>query len=195
MAWVRLDDQAPRNLKIVKAGPAAAWFWVCAIAHCQSQLTDGFISDLLLDQIGVKGAPRCHRFASVLVQVGLFDVADGGYRVHDYHDFNETKEEALERKIQLHDDRVRAGRAGGLASGEARSNKAKLKQVVEAKRSPDPTRPFKEPPNPLSAKGGRRTRRERKALGPDYDAFVWNCTHTPRCGNRTTCAVVSARPA
>ncbi len=30
---------------------------------------------------------------------------------------------------------------------------------------------------------------------PEASAFAWTCPHTPRCPSRTTCAVVSARPA
>jgi hypothetical protein len=91
MAWVRLDDQIPRNQKILNAGPAACWLWVCAIAHCQSQLTDGFVSAEVLPMIGVVGAPRVRRLAETLIAVGLFDRIDGGYRVHDYLAHNRSR--------------------------------------------------------------------------------------------------------
>lgn len=93
MAWVRLDDQAPRNNKMLKAGPAACWLWVCGIAHSQSQLTDGFISLDVLSMIGVSGVSRVKKLAEVLVAVGLFDRVDGGYHVHDYLEFNASAED------------------------------------------------------------------------------------------------------
>ena len=74
MAWVRIDDQAPRHDKMLKAGPAACWLWVCGIAHSQSQLTDGFISFESLPMIGVAGNVRA--MAEKLVTVGLFDAAE-----------------------------------------------------------------------------------------------------------------------
>jgi hypothetical protein len=98
MAWVRLDDQIPRNQKILNAGPAACWLWVCAIAHCQSQLTDGFVSSEVLPMIGVTGAPRVRRLAETLVSVGLFDKADGGYQVHDYLVHNPSRAEVLQKR-------------------------------------------------------------------------------------------------
>lgn len=90
MAWVRLDDQIPRHDKMLRAGPAASWLWVCAIAHAQSQLTDGFISNAALLTFGI---PHAKKLATVLLSVRLFDKAEGGYRVHDYHDFNASAEE------------------------------------------------------------------------------------------------------
>lgn len=100
MAWVRLDDQAPRNEKMLKAGPAACWLWVCGIAHAQSQLTDGFISREALPMIGVKGEGRCVRLADELVKVGLFDKADGGYVVHDYLAHNPSKAQVMAKRAE-----------------------------------------------------------------------------------------------
>jgi hypothetical protein len=51
MSWLRLDDQIPRHPKILSVGPVGAWFWVSGIAHCQSHLTDGFISDQAIQMI------------------------------------------------------------------------------------------------------------------------------------------------
>lgn len=105
---------------MLKAGPAACWLWVCGIAHSQSQTTDGFISFEVLPMIGVKGATRCRKLAEMLVSAGLFDRVSGGYAVHDYHAFNATREEALVRRVDLHNKRAIAGRLGGLRSGEAK---------------------------------------------------------------------------
>lgn len=179
MAWVKIDDQAPRNAKLLRAGPAAAWLWVCGIAHCQAHLSEGFIADVALSMIGVRGAGRARELADRLVACALFDRVDGGYIVHDYLDFNETREEALARKTSLAAKRSVSGRAGGIASGVARSNEANRKQRIEAKRSPDPTRPdLKEPPNPLSAKGGI-TKRELREAGKIRAKRFGRCTHDP----------------
>lgn len=191
MAWVKIDDQAPRNAKLLRAGPAAAWMWLCGIAHGQAQMTEGFIEDIAIDTIGVRGAERSRKLADALVECGLFERVEGGYQVHDYLDFNETREEALARKVTSHAGKVAAGRAGGIASGIARSNEAKRKQVLEANRSPDPTRPDlkKEPPNPLSAKGGRlrilrADRQEAKRL---LKQNFGHCTHEPKHISESTC--------
>lgn len=65
--------------------------------------------------IGIKGEPRVKRLAETLVDAGLFDRAEGGYRVHDYHDFNDTRQEALARKDTDREQRRQAGIASGVA--------------------------------------------------------------------------------
>jgi hypothetical protein len=100
MAWVKLDDQSPRNEKMLRAGPAACWLWVCGIAHCQSQLTDGFVSTEALPMIGVKGVGRVRRLAELLIVAGLFERAEGGYRVHDYLEHNPSRAQVLAKRAE-----------------------------------------------------------------------------------------------
>lgn len=192
MAWVRIDDQAPRNAKLLKAGPAAAWMWVCGIAHCQSHLSEGFIAEIAIPMIGVKGHERSHKLAAALVTCGLFERVDGGYMVHDYLDFNETKEQAIARKTSSHAAKVAAGRAGGIASGVSRSNEAKGKQVLEAKRSPDPTRPDRTK-NPLTPfQGARVTRADKKLAKEIRRNRFGRCHHEPPCEDGLACEAVIA---
>jgi hypothetical protein len=146
MAWVRIEDTVTEHRKHLKAGPAACWLWVCGIAYCQRQLSDGFIP---IEAVGLLGVSRGFRpLVSRLLEVGLFDRVEGGYQVHDYHAYNATREEAQERRGDLHRVRSEAGRKGGLMSGAARQAKteANVKQtyqaVTEAKRSPIPSHPI-----------------------------------------------------
>lgn len=146
MAWVRIEDAVTEHRKHLKAGPAACWLWVCGIAYCQRQLSDGFIPTEALPMIGV--VRGFSRLVETLIEVGLFDRVDGGYRVHDYHDYNETREEAQHRKADLSAKRARAGRLGGLKSGAIRHEhseaniEATAKQFAEANRSPIPSHPI-----------------------------------------------------
>jgi hypothetical protein len=55
------------------------------------------------------------RYAKTLVRAGLFDVVPGGYKVHDYLDYNESKVQALERKALLKQVRSEAGKAGAAS--------------------------------------------------------------------------------
>lgn len=107
MAWVRIDDQAPRNEKIMAAGPAACWLWVCGIAHAQSQLTDGFISRQALKMIGIP-AGVVVKLADKLVAAGLFERAEGGFMVHDYLEYNPSRGQVLAKRAEDADRKRRS---------------------------------------------------------------------------------------
>lgn len=100
MAWVKLDDQAPRHDKMLKAGPSACWLWVCAIAHGQAQLTDGLVTLDSLPMIGIKGVTRARKLAELLVDARLFDRDERGYRVHDYLDHNPSRAVVLAKRAE-----------------------------------------------------------------------------------------------
>ena len=117
MAWVRIDDQVPHHPKFLEAGAAASWLWVCGIAYCQRQLTDGFIPKAAVLTLGV---PNPRALAERLVSVKLWDRREGGYQVHDYLDHNMSREEALAHQAKQHENKVKAGKAGGHAAARSR---------------------------------------------------------------------------
>ncbi len=113
MAWVKLEDSIVEHRKHLRAGPAACWLWVCGIAYCQRQLSDGFIPDEAVTFLGV--AKGLNRLTARLVDVGLFDRVEGGFMVHDYLDHNLSREAVVVRQSEQHGDKVRAGLAGSRA--------------------------------------------------------------------------------
>lgn len=98
MAWIRIDDQVPRHPKHLKAGPEACWLWVCGLAYCQSQLTDGFIPAEALTSLSNVRKPD--EKAARLVSAGLWDVATGGYRVHDYLVYQPSAEQVRDKRAK-----------------------------------------------------------------------------------------------
>lgn len=106
MAYVRIETSVARNRKFVKAGPAPSWLWVCGLAYCQEGLTDGFIPSEALNYLGVKNA---RQLANHLVTAGLWDVADGGWHVHDYLEHNRSASHVNDLK----DRRKEGGKLGG----------------------------------------------------------------------------------
>jgi hypothetical protein len=108
VGWVRIDDNAPQHIKMLTAGPHACWLWVCGLAYCQRQKTDGLIPTVALPTLGV-GAWK--KYAGVLVSAGLWHKEDSGYRIHDYLDWNASadernnKAEALKERVQKHRDK------------------------------------------------------------------------------------------
>lgn len=97
MPWVRLDDRFPSHRKVALLSDRAFRLHVSAICWCAENLTDGRIGDRELSLItrvrGVKAT------AQQLEEAGLWDRADDGWVIHDYLDYNPSREQVLlERK-------------------------------------------------------------------------------------------------
>lgn len=149
MAWVKLEDGVVEHRKHLQAGPAACWLWVCGIAYCQRQLTNGFIPTEAIALLGV--ARGVKPLLAALVRVGLFDVVDGGFQVHDYLHHNSTKEEALKRRDDQHAAKVKAGLAGSRARWQNDS-----RPIADAdSRTMAPSHPIPSPPIPKEQKSAR----------------------------------------
>jgi hypothetical protein len=95
MGWVRIDDNAPHHRKMLKAGPAACWLWVCGLAYCQRQSSDGVIPFEAVAMLGVGNWKKC---AAFLVDAGLWHKEAEGYRVHDYLQWNASRDERREQE-------------------------------------------------------------------------------------------------
>jgi hypothetical protein len=106
MAYVQVDCSVARNRKLVKAGPAPSWLWLCGLCYCQEGQTDGFIPTEALPYLGVKNAKQ---LSFHLEQAGLWDVVPGGWQVHDYLEKNKSAEEIAELKAK----RGSGGKLGG----------------------------------------------------------------------------------
>ena len=89
MSWVRFDDGFMRHPKVLAAGRDARDLYIAAMFHCGTHLTDGFIMAPALPLIAAEaGVPydeaNTQALASRLVEVGLWQMVQGGYQVHDY---------------------------------------------------------------------------------------------------------------
>jgi hypothetical protein len=117
MTWIKLDDQIAHHPKFMKAGPVAAWLWVCGNGYCNKFLTDGFIPTAAVKTLG--GVDHATKVARVLADVGLWEKVEGGYRVHDFHDHNPTAAEVRARRTE----RSLSGRLGGQATAARQHSK------------------------------------------------------------------------
>jgi hypothetical protein len=96
MAWVRLDDGFPDHPKAVQAGPLACWLYVCSLAYANRYLTDGFIPDRQIARLIDAKKPAA--LAAILVSVGLWEEIEGGYRIHDYLDYQPSAEKVKKER-------------------------------------------------------------------------------------------------
>ena len=107
MSWVRLDDQFSDHPKVLEAGPLAGWLWVCGLAYCNRLRTDGFIPAGAVPRLA--DVPHAAKLAATLVQAGLWNAVAGGFQVHDYLDYQPSREQSARTK----EARAEAGRRGG----------------------------------------------------------------------------------
>jgi hypothetical protein len=125
MSWVRLDDHFDEHPKILRAGALGAALWTKTLAYCNRQpARNGFIPLEKVKSYRDADLRDPTKIAARLVAAGLWEEAEGGYRIHDYHDFQPTVEDAE----RLSTKRATAGRRGGVRSGEARRVEANPKQ-------------------------------------------------------------------
>ena len=106
MPWVKLDDHFNEHPKLAQVGPLGLALWVCGLAYCNRNLTDGFIpfrvahSLLSFEGIGVFNGTQGEdvtgeMVASMLVVAGLWQQDGRDYRVHDYLDYQPSRAEVL----------------------------------------------------------------------------------------------------
>lgn len=142
MAWVRLEPNTPTHPKVIRVGIAGFGLFVAGLCYANHYLTDGFIPAAALPAVfpGVHGR-RIVALSVSLVEAGLWEVAEGGWRIHDFHHYQPSAALARAEQAARHAAKVEAGRLGGIASGVARAkqtakqNTGSASSNDEAKRS------------------------------------------------------------
>ncbi|MES9522414.1 hypothetical protein [Streptomyces capoamus] len=97
MPWVKLDDRFPSHRKIALLSDRAFRLHVSAICWCAENLTDGRITDRELALVAkIRGVKAT---AKALEDAGLWDRIEDGWEIHDYLDYNPSREQVIaERK-------------------------------------------------------------------------------------------------
>lgn len=154
MSWIKLDDQWMDHPKIIRAGRDARDIWLASITWCAKHLTDGYFPTELLPSLAVMAGvdvANCQTFARTLLDLCLWDATDDGYIVHDYLDYNPTKEQTETNRIA----RSEAGKAGGLAKASKtwqNSSKMPSKTLANGKQNPGKSLPRTRTPYPIKNK-------------------------------------------
>jgi hypothetical protein len=141
MTWVKIDEDFYQHPKVIQAGPLAMALQVAGLCYCNRNLTDGFVPwaaarglltwefleapegdgrqrrKTISTTCGMQGDDVSSEYViGLLLNAGMWEEAVGGYRIHDFPEYQLTKEEVL----ALRQQRVEAGKA----SGEARRERA-----------------------------------------------------------------------
>lgn len=141
MTWVRIDDQLPDHPKLARISarivPHAGWLHVCALCYCSRHLTDGFVPDGIIPRLVTFGTQQS---LAALQESGLWERTDGGYLLHDYLEYQPSREQVQAQRAALHSKRSDAGRKGGLARAKAQVDPSKQANAKQT-RSPIPSHP------------------------------------------------------
>lgn len=114
MSWVKLDDGMWRNPKIQgvlrrRVGPEAIALYVLMLSFAADQLTDGVVDKADIRQIVDWPGQRLGARLGALIEAGLLESSESptgapSFRIHDYLQFNPTRDEVLARR---ENDKVR----------------------------------------------------------------------------------------
>ena len=140
MTWVRLDDgffdcEKVQALLGMKGGKAALALHFSALTYCSRHLTDGELTAIAI-QSAARDAQVPAAVGPLLLEVKLWEKKRDRIFVHDYLEYNPSRAEVE----AMREEKVRAGRAGGLASARARAT-ASAQAKPQQNSSPSPTRP------------------------------------------------------
>lgn len=128
MAWARIDDNFFSHPKVRKAGKDAVILYMAALCHSNAYMTEGYIADDVLDLIGIQAFQNEPKMsANKLVECGLFVLVDDGYLIHDFLEYNYSRQQITDIKTK----RAEAGRQGGRPTKQTESKtKANEKQIA-----------------------------------------------------------------
>lgn len=138
MSWLKIDDGLFLHPKWLRTPATARALWITALSYCGKMNTDGRVDSALLPLLG-----GTVEDADALVSSGLWDATEGGYRFHDFEDYNRTAEQTE----ALSETRAEAGRAGAAVRwGKATQGTAKQRHSTSiakngkavAKNAPEP---------------------------------------------------------
>lgn len=106
--WIKLDDGFATHPKVLLAGLEALAVQVRAFCYASKNQTDGFIpvQAVLLFTTDLPAIPE--GWATRMVSCGLWELAEGGYHIHDYLEWNCSKKDYDKWKKKL----SQAGRKG-----------------------------------------------------------------------------------
>jgi hypothetical protein len=151
MAWVKVDDQFFRHPKVMAAGRDARDLYLVGLCYCAQSLTDGFVPSqavrVLAAEAEIDTGPAS---AARLVEVGLWEPTEAGYRVHDYLEYQPSKDQVLHTR----EVRAEAGRRGGKQKASNLLDKSPSKTLAKSKQNsaPYPSRTHPDPvPIPVPA--------------------------------------------
>jgi hypothetical protein len=126
-----IDDKLASHPKIFRAGSllgpngGAQVFalYVAGIGYAREHLTDGFIPDTFVQACGLVQRPQAVARALTSRGVSLWHRVRGGYRIHDYFDWNPKASAVKKKRAKWREKKARQRRgSNGEYSGESQGD-------------------------------------------------------------------------
>lgn len=112
MPWVKLDDSFFSHPKVVNAGTEAIGLYVLGLTYSSHHLTDGHVPGAWVRQaVGSKEK----RLTAALVEHGLWAENGTGWLIHDYLEYQPSREQAEAQRAEVSSARSQAGKRGAAA--------------------------------------------------------------------------------
>lgn len=129
MPWASIDDGLHANEKFASISLAATGVWTLCLSWTSNQLKDGFVPAGIVRRFC---GGEFDRIVGELVDAGLWAQEEGGFRFHDYLEYNLSAEQVMAKRADISEKRSAAGRAGNAkrwASQTDRNDVAKPSQT------------------------------------------------------------------
>lgn len=134
MTWFKVDDSFYDHPKVFDAPDCAVALWTRAGAWAARNLTDGFVPSGMPARL----CDDPDTAIKELVRRGLWTRASGGFKFHDWSDFQPSAKAVAELRAK----RAEAGKRGGQAKAAKQiSGKALASASEVAKQNAAPSRP------------------------------------------------------
>lgn len=119
MPWGRIDDDAWRHQRFTGVGPIAYGLFWAANSYSNERLLDGHLSAKhIVEVCGIRQIPP--EAAHELIEAGLWIGEGDGIWVHDYFDYNDSKEEILAKR-----EKNAAKQAAWITEQKAKAERAR----------------------------------------------------------------------
>jgi hypothetical protein len=180
--WVKVDDGFTGHPKVFSAGRTlgsrgtgrALAVWLEGICWSNRYATDGFLPTDVVQVFQHDADPVL--VAAALVTARLWEVCDGGWRIHDFAKYQFT----AAQRAALAEARIESGRRGGLATQAQAKAKDKANGAADAL---------------ANAQGGALAKPQAKSTPvPDPDPFASNEAKQTRARELRAESVSGAQP-
>lgn len=186
MPYGLISDDLYDHPKFVCLQLDAVGLWTLGLSYCCRHLTDGFIPAPMVDRLAAGSRRKPATLAADLVAQGLWEAAEGGWLIHDYHHHNRSGADVREQRREVSEKRAAAGRKGAAARW-GRDGKPMANGMANASQTDDPV-PVPVPVPPCVATtavsrprtAGRRDQRVVDAIGRLADEDLASAQTTKR---------------